>query len=151
VSEAGDGLKLEEPQLEADQPSRGNLTGKCLLLVHDTVTVATPRLVGINLKPIPATTDIRKAAMKRTDEKDSPIASDACNSQFITKIALDEPNNAVVLAMIQQLGCPEQWDTARACPACKYGLNCGSTDQAPVKTLTGNMATCVVQTAKTAT
>ncbi len=94
---------------------------------HDTVTAALPRLVGMNLKTIPATTDSRKATMKRTDEKDSPIASDACSSHCITPIKFGEPNNAVVLAMIQQAGSAR---LLRAMPALPpIWIDCGSTER----------------------
>ena len=63
--------------------------------------------------------------MNRTDEKDSPIASDAWSSHGITGIKFGEPNKAVVLAMIHQLAVastacqaacpPKMWPTgARA-------------------------------------
>ena len=94
--------------------------------------MATPRLVGMNLKTIPATTDNRKATMNRTDEEDSPMASDACNSHCITPIKFGDPNKAVVLAMLHR------WAAQRsACSACN--LDRLWPDRAPVKALTGNM------------
>lgn len=98
VSDAIPGLKHGEPGWKLIS-QRGPKPCQILAIKGAHGAGIAPLLVGMNLKTTPTMTDSMNATMKRTDENDSPIASDACSSHPITGIILNEPSRAAVLAM----------------------------------------------------